>query len=132
MNLLVMAGLGLFLFALSLVINAIAGRVLGVALSRTIPSELPKSMWIVGVVQIAIIGSLGALWYFSSRPAGLGEGFVLGIVLVLVGIALDAAFILPLKNGRQILLGYLRQWQYWLTLTTLVLVCAGVGAMVSG
>lgn len=126
LELLKMAGLGALLFGASLVVNGVAGRILHVDVARTRPGDLPASMWLVGLTGTLVLTSLGAWWYFSSRSGGAMSGLVLGLVFVVVGVVLDAVFILPLRNGSQILLGYFRQWQYWLTLSVLMVVSIGV------
>ena len=93
---------------------------------------MPVSMWLVGLVGTSALGALGASWYFASgASAGPGAGLSLEVVLVLLGIVLDAVFILPLRNWRLILLDYFRQWQFWLTLGALVSVCTAVGSLVA-
>lgn len=130
MALLEMAGVGALLFVASLVINAVGGRVLHVDVARTQPADMPASMWLVGLLGTATITALGASWYLSAKGGGALTGLTLGLVFVFVGIALDAVFILPLKNGRRMLLGYFRQWQYWLTLSVLVAVSTIVGTVI--
>lgn len=122
MDLLKACGISAALFAVSLIINAIAGRVVGVDLSKTPPGNLPWTMWLVGALSAPPIGSVGAFWYFSGSAgtASLANGLALGALMVGIGIVLDAAFILPLRNGAAILLGYFRKWQYWLTLALLM------------
>jgi len=130
MNLLRAVGISGALFAVSLVINAIAGRAIGVNLSVALPDDLPRRMWLVGMLSAPVLAATGAVWYFTggslSRTAATGA--ILGAVMVVTGIVLDCVFILPLKNGVAIMGGYFRAWQYWLTLALLAGTSTLVGA----
>ena len=118
------------LFVVSLVINAIAGRVIGVNLSVALPEELPRAMWLVGMLSAPPIAAIGAAWYFGSGSVArtVVTGAALGAVMVVTGIVLDCLFILPLKNGVALMGGYFRAWQYWFTLALLAGTCTAVGA----
>lgn len=124
-------GISAALFAVSLIINAIAGRILGVDLSKTTPDRLPLTMWLVGMLSAPFIGLSGAFWYFSgsTQPASFTTGLALGALMTGIGILLDAVFILPLRSGAAILLGYFKKWQYWLTLAILTAAVATFGAL---
>lgn len=131
MNVLRAAGISAALFALSLIINAIAGRTIGVDLSRTPPADLPWKMWLVGMLSAPLIGSVAAVWYFSgtAEPRSLTSALALGTLMTGIGVVLDAVFILPLDNGAAILLGYFGKWQYWLTLALLTASVTVTGAL---
>jgi hypothetical protein len=125
------SGISATLFAASLIINAVAGRILGVDLSKTPPDRLPSTMWLVGMLSAPFIGLSGAFWYFSAspQPASFTTGLALGALMTGIGIVLDAVFILPLRSGTAILLGYFRKWQYWLTLAILAVTVTTFGAL---
>jgi hypothetical protein len=124
---------GLVLFAVSLLVNGITGRLTGANLATTMPADLPPATWTAALVTAAIGGIAGALVYFlppqiAATPAA---GAALGLFWALLGIPMDAAFILPLRNGRSLLAGYLMHPMYWAGLGTLFL--AGVlGGIVGG
>ena len=130
MNLLRAVGISGALFVVSLVINAIAGRAIGVNLSVALPDDLPWKMWLVGTLSAPALAVIGAVWYFTggSLPRTATAGAILGAVMVVTGIVLDCLFILPLKNGVAIIGGYFRAWQYWLTLALLAVTSTVVGA----
>lgn len=123
-------GVSCALFPLSLVINAIAGRLMGVNLSVDAPKDLPWKMWLVGMVSAPIISAIGAVWYFAAGTAvrTVISGLALGAVMVATGILLDCVFILPLKKGTAIMRGYFSAWQYWITLSLLIGTSTLVGA----
>jgi hypothetical protein len=130
MNLLRAVGISSALFVVSLVINAIAGRAIGVNLSVALPDDLPWKMWLVGAVSAPVLATIGAVWYFAdgSLLRTAATGAILGAVMVVTGIALDCLFILPLKSGPAIMGRYFRTWQYWLTLGLLAATSTLAGA----
>jgi hypothetical protein len=118
------------MFLVSLVINAGAGRVIGVNLAADPPAELPWTMWLVAMLSGPALAGVGARYYFSSGTVARtgAAGLALGVVWLVTGIVLDALFILPLKSGVRILGGYFRAWQYWFTLALIFGICGVAGA----
>ncbi len=124
-------GIGVVAFVATLVINAIAGRIVGVDLSRAQPAELPVSMWIVGIASAALLGPAAAWWYFlpgAPLPSAV-SGMILGLVAVSTGFVLDCLAIMPRKGGPRMMLGYLKCPPYWLALALVFAGCTVVGAL---
>jgi hypothetical protein len=126
-------GISTTLFVMSLIINAIAGRVIGVNLAVALPAELPWSIWLVGMVSAPVLATIGTVWYFADGAvaASAVSGAALGALMIATGIVLDCIFIMPLKNGSKILVGYFKKWQYWFTLALLFVACMVTGVIFS-
>ncbi len=131
MEILRAVGVTTTLFMISLVINAIAGRIIGVNLAVALPAELPWSIWLVAMVSAPLLAVIGTAWYFAkgSVMVTAARGAALGALMIATGIILDCIFILPLKNGTTIMVGYFKAWQYWLTLALLFGACTITGAI---
>lgn len=58
----------------------------------------PALYYSIHYVFLALITSIGALIYFRGKKTkkNIGEGFLLGLVLIITGIILDAAITIPL------------------------------------
>ncbi len=124
-------GIGFAAFVATLIVNAIAGRILGVDLARTRPSDLPMSMWLVGIVSSVVLSPLAAWWYFLPPVIvrSTTNGMLLGLIAVSTGVVLDCLAILPRADGGRIMLGYFKSPPYWVALVVVFLGCALVGAL---
>ncbi len=88
----------------------------------------PSSLYyIIHYVAFVIFVILASLIYFRKAKAGVGEGLILGITFILVGIVLDSIITIPLFMnldysfliGEEMLVGYVIS----------LIICAIVGAL---
>jgi hypothetical protein len=123
-------GIGVAAFVATLVINAVAGRAIGVDLAKAQPADLPASMWLVGIGSCVILSPVAAWWYFLPRAPSpsAANGMILGLIAVATGFVLDCVAIIPRAGGMRIMIGYLKSAPYWAALGVVFLGCTLVGA----
>jgi hypothetical protein len=122
-------GICLLVFAASLVICGIGSKALGIDLETADPARIPVAMWYIGILSAAALSGAGTWWLFKSTKTafGLMNGFLFGLLAVVLGIALDGLALIPHQNGLNILLRYFAQPQYWMAFVSILATCTFVG-----
>lgn len=121
--------IGFVVFLFSLIINAIAARILRVDIKNVSPNNLPTAMWFFGIIGAVISSIFGSLWFFSSRKiqARVGNGLMFGVVVSILGFILDIAALAPLKNGATLLAVYYTRIEYWTAFILIIMTSSLIG-----
>lgn len=125
-------GIGIVLFVVSLIINAISSKIIGVDLNKDYPASFPLSLWLASIISVVILSILGSLWYFKSPKIvpDAKNGFLQGLVIIILGFILDGVAIVPRSNGRKIMTGYYKEPLYWTALIVILVICTFMGYLI--
>lgn len=74
------------------VVLALAGNV-----NFTTPGAIPTYYWVVSLITTVGLAGIASVWYFNSQKTrrNTKEGFLLGIMFIIMGFILDMVFFLP-------------------------------------
>lgn len=122
-------GIGLLIFLLSLLVNAMAAHLIGINIKTTSPNNIPPSLWLTGIFTAVILSISGSWWFFRSKKiqAGVINGGIFGIIICMLGFILDIIALLPYKNGVNLLMGYYVQKGYWIAFILIIISSTLVG-----
>lgn len=112
-----------------LIVTIIGGKLTGVDLENVYPADIPYTMWSFCIISVAIISAFVTMWYLNSPKLipSINNGFIFGMLFVIVGFIGDIIALVPHKNGLDILLSYYAQPIYWATLVLVIIICSLVG-----
>lgn len=125
-------GVGLLTYLTSFILGTIIMFAMGIDPSQT--SEIPQSAYIINIIVTIILAGLFTLFYFRNKKIkrNAKEGFMFGIVLVIIGFILDIiilAIVSTMTTTQIDLLEYYSNPLFWLALILFVLTTTIVGAM---
>ena len=118
-------GIGFVAYLASFAFGIVVALLFGVNFETT--AEVPRIVWVVGLIAQIVIGLLFAYWYFSSKKIkkyGVLEGLYLGAVFVAVGFLIDALFIIPsifISGAPSDILAYYTNPLFWVSILLLFL-----------
>lgn len=97
-------------------------------------ASVPVPMFLIGILAPILFAWIFATWYFrgSRVVQGRGQGFALGILMVLIGFILDIVTVLPTAGGSlgntvALLTDYYTQVVFWVTALLVIGACVVVG-----
>jgi len=107
----------------------IEAKLIGVDLETTDPSNIPLAMWYVAIISVVLLVAAGTAWFFNSPETvpNAKNGFLFGLLAIVIGFFGDIIALVPHKNGLGILLEYYSQPKYWAAFILILMTCALVG-----
>ena len=121
--------------ALTYIASLIVGIILAFIFDADATTSPHPVLWIIGMLGPIVFAWIFATWYFRAHVSqGRGQGFVLGLIMLVVGFILDTITVLPAAKGFDNAIAYLgefySQWTFWITAILVVGVCVLVGGNV--
>ena len=112
-------------YIVSFILGTITGIFMEVDLSAA--TEIPDTVWYVGMVLTIILMVLFTSWYFripQTKP-NAKNGFLFGITAMIVGFVLDAVIIFPSMMATDApadMMAYYMNPFFWITLILMLMV----------
>ena len=122
-------GIIILLCVASLIFTAILSISFETDLEITDPENIPLTMWLTAIIFVGILITLGAVWYFKSPKIvpSIRNGFLFGLITVIMGLISDFLAFVPHKNGLDILQKYFTQPFFWTAFLVILVVSTLVG-----
>lgn len=134
MNLKRAIGIGFLTYIATFAVGIIAALAMGLDMTST--DTPPPEMFYISAIAAVIIASLFSLWYFKGKnvETNAKQGFIFGIVLILIGFAMDFITFIPyVTSGGSYndLLAYYSNPIFLITLVLILVTPAVVGHILS-
>jgi hypothetical protein len=122
-------GISLLVFVATQMCCVVGAKILDLDLKTADPASMPSILWLIGNLSSVLFSLLGLFWYFKSphlKP-NYKQGFLFGLVAVLLGLILDGLALSLTPPGQLILHKYYTQPEYWTAFGLILTTCTYFG-----